>query len=108
MPERRAQAVVDALPDGVVLAGSDGRVTLISSVAARLLAAPEDSVGRPLHEVLALRDQDDNAWVAHNRPYDGLATRTAVPEQSWLARNGDEVLVVARIRRPALDRTVEE
>jgi signal transduction histidine kinase len=108
MPTRPAQAVVDALPDGVVVAGADGRVTMISAVARRLLGAPEDSVGRPLHEVLALRDQDDNAWVAHNRPYEGLATRTAVPEQSWLARNGEEVLVVARIRRPALDRPVDE
>jgi signal transduction histidine kinase len=108
MPTRPAQAVVDALPDGVVLAGPDGRVTLMSSVAARLLSAPEDSVGRPLHEVLALRDQDDNAWVSHNRPYEGLATRTAVPEQSWLARNGDEVLVTARIQRTALDQAVHE
>ena len=108
MPTRPAQAVVDALPDGVVLAGPDGRVTMLSTVAARLLGAPEDSVGRPLHEVLALRDQDDNAWVSHNRPYEGLATRTAVPEQSWLARNGEEVLVVARIMRPALDRPVQE
>ncbi len=108
MPTPSAQAVVDALPDGVVLAGADGRVTLISAVAARLLGAPGDSVGRPLHEVLALRDQDDNAWVSHNRPYEGLATRTAVPEQSWLARNGEEVLVTARIQRPALDQAVQE
>jgi signal transduction histidine kinase len=108
MPEPRAQAVVDALPDGVVLAGPDGRVTMISAVAARLLGAPEDSVGRPLHEVLALRDQDDNAWVSHNRPYEGLATRTAVPEQSWLARNGEEVLVVARIFRPTLHDAVQQ
>ncbi len=37
MPTRPAQAVVDALPDGVVLAGPDGRVTVISAVAVRML-----------------------------------------------------------------------
>ena len=108
MPLRPAQVVVDALPDGVVLAGPDGRVTVISTVAATMLGVPPDSVGRPLAEVLALRDQDGNAWVSHNRPYDGLPTRTAVPEQSWLLPNGEEALVTAKIHRPALDRPVYE
>jgi signal transduction histidine kinase len=108
MPSRPAQVVVDALPDGVVLAGPDGRVTVISTVAAAMLGVPPDSVGRPLADVLGLRDQDGNAWVAHNRPYEGLSTRTAVPEQSWLLRSGEEVLVAARIHRPTLREPVSE
>ncbi len=108
MPTRMAQAVVDALPDGVVLAGADGRVTVISQVAARMLGVPLDVVGRPLEQVLALRDQDDHAWCSHNRPYEGLPTRTAVPEQSWLLANGEEVLVAARIHRPSLHEPVSE
>ena len=40
-------------------------------------------------------------------PTTGLATRTAVPEQSWLLPDGTEVLVVARIHRPALDQPVD-
>jgi len=108
MPNRPAQVVVDALPDGVVLAGPDGRVTVISTVAATMLGVPPDCVGRPLADVLALRDQEDNAWVSHNRPYDGLPTRTAVPEQSWLLPNGEEVLVAAKIHRPALEEPVSE
>lgn len=103
-----AQELVDALPDGVVVAGADGRVTLVSAVAARMLGVPADAVGRPLEDVLTLRDQDDHAWVAHNCPYAGLATRTAVPEQSWLLPNGEEVLVAARIHRPALHEPVSE
>ena len=103
-----AHEVVDALPDGVVLAGPDGLVTLISRVAATMLGVPPDSVGRPLGEVLALRDQDGNAWVGHNLPYAGLPTRTAVPEQSWLLPNGTEVLVAARIHRSALDQPVSQ
>jgi signal transduction histidine kinase len=108
MPTRKAQAVVDALPDGVVLAGPDGRVTVISSVAAQMLGVTVDCVGEPLADVLALRDQDGNAWVSHNRPYAGLSTRTAVPEQSWLLPNGEEALVAAKIHRPALDLPVSE
>jgi len=103
-----AQPVVDALPDGVVLAGPDGRVTLISRVAVDMLGASGECVGQPLAEVLGLRDQDGNAWVASNRPYEGLTTRTAVPEQSWLLRDGTEVLVAAKIHRPALHQPVSE
>src|SRR3954452_11515982 len=108
MPNRPAQVVMDALPDGVVLAGPDGRVTVISTVAATMLGVPPDCVGRPLNEVLALRDQDGNAWVSHNRPYEGLTTRTAVPEQSWLLPSGEEALVAAKIHRPALQEPVSE
>ncbi len=107
MDDAAARSLADALPDGVVTAGPDGRVTLVSAVAARMLGVDVDScLGRPLGTVLALRDQDGHRWYDLNRPYDGLATRTAVPEQSWLLPNATEVLVAARIHRPALDRPV--
>lgn len=108
MPDRLAQEVVDALPDGVVLAGADGRVTLVSRVAAEMLGITTADVGRELSEVLILRDQDGNAWVDHNRPYEGLVTRTGVPEQSWLLPDGTEVLVAARIHRRALEAPVSQ
>ena len=73
-----------------------------------MLGASSECVGQPLADVLGLRDQDGNAWVASNTPYKGLATRTAVPEQSWLLRDGTEVLVAARIHRPALHQPVDE
>jgi signal transduction histidine kinase len=106
MAEPDPQALVDALPDGVVVADADGRVTMISSVAATMLGLEPGAVGEPLADVLALRDQDGNSWVAHNRPWKGLSTRTAVPEQSWLLSNGTEVLVAARIHRPSLGEPV--
>src|SRR3954454_20637081 len=108
MPTRAAQSVLDALPDGVVIAGPDARVTVISAVAARMLDVDADCVGQPLEEVLTLRDQDGNAWVGHNRPFDGLPTRTAVPEQSWLLPSGEEALVAARTHREALPQPVSE
>lgn len=101
------QAHLDALADGVVIAGPDGRVIAINSVAARSLAVV-DAVGRPLEEVLALQDTEGHDWCSTNRPYEGLATRTAVPEQSWLLPDGTEVLVVARLHRPALDQPVQQ
>jgi signal transduction histidine kinase len=103
-----SQADLDALADGVVLVGADGRVTAINEVAARFLGdAAVDAMGRLLEDVLALQDQDGNDWCSTNRPYDGLTTRTGVPEQPWLLPDGTEVLVVARIHRPALDQPVD-
>lgn len=100
---------LDALADGAVLAGPDGRVVAVNTVAGRYLGVdPARASGRPLADVLALRDQDGRDWCSTNQPYEGLATRTAVPEQSWLLPDGTEVLVVARLHRPALDRPVEQ
>src|SRR4051812_24478034 len=70
--------------------------------------APEAFVGRPITEVLRLQDQEARTWCEVNCPYDGLPTRTAVPEQSWLLPNGTEVLVAARVHRPALDGPVAQ
>lgn len=107
-PEQDAQALADALPDGVVVAGADRAVTLVSRVALAMLGTTaEEALGSSLGDVLALQDQDGQHWYDLNRPYRGLATRSAVPEQSWLLPSGEEVLVAARIHRPALDREVE-
>lgn len=90
---------LDLLPDGVVVAGPDRRVSAINAVAARMLGAGAQAVGRPLDEVLALSDHEALAWTAVNTPYDGLSTRTGVPEQAWLLPDGTEVLVTARLHR---------
>ena len=103
-----AQQVVDALPDGVVIADRRGRVELVSAVAVRMLGVEGNLVGLPLESVLALTDHDGNGWMGHNRPYEGLPTRTAVPEQTWLLPNGTEVLVAAKLHRPSLDQPVEQ
>lgn len=100
--------ILDRLPDGVIVAGADQHVSVCSRPAARMLGTTvEAAVGAPLREVLALRDRDGNGWVALNCPYGGLATRSAVPEQAWILPDGTEVLVAARMHRPALDRPVE-
>lgn len=99
---------LELLADGIVVADADGRVSAINGVAAGWLGVEaEQATRRPLAEVLALQDHEGRDWCAINRPYGGLATRTAIPEQSWLLPDGTEVLVVARIHRPRLDGPVE-
>ena len=104
-----AHAVADALPDGVVLADAEGMVTLVSAVAASMLSIPPGAgVGQPLSEVLALRNQDGDHWFDWNRPYDGLRTRVAIPEQSWILPSGTEVLVTTRLVRPGVSQPVSQ
>ena len=104
-----ADDLLEALADGVVLADADGVVRQVNAAACSLLGlARLEAIGRALPEVLALRDHEGRDWCSYNSPYAGLATRTAVPEQSWLLPDGTEVLVVARLHRPALDRPVEQ
>ncbi len=98
---------LDALPDGVVIAGSDGVVTHANPVARTMLDLP-DPVGRPLDAVLRLQDAQGLVWVPANDPYGGIGTRTGIPEQSWLLPDGTEVLTTARMRRPRPGAPVEE
>jgi len=91
---------VDALPDGVVVADGEGSVTLLNTVAERMLGISRtDAAGAPLADVLRLLDQSGRAWCEFNTPYAGLAIRTGIPEQSWLLPNGQEVLAAAAISR---------
>jgi signal transduction histidine kinase len=100
---------IDALPDGAVVADADGLVTVVNRAAGVMLAIrPDEALGKPLVDVLALQDRDGNDWYSWNRPYAGLATRTAVPEQSWLLPDGSEVLVAARIHRATLAEPVDQ
>jgi len=102
-------ADLDALADGAVLAGPDGLVTAVNVAAARLLGVDAAAqLGRPLADVLALQDHAGCGWFATNTPYEGLPTRTAIPEQPWLLPDGTEVLTVARIHRPTLGAPVEQ
>ncbi|WP_295657498.1 PAS domain-containing sensor histidine kinase [uncultured Nocardioides sp.] len=95
-----AHATLDLLPDGLVMADGMGTVVTANRMAADFLGRSiQELVGRPLREVLTLVDQDGRDWVSENCPYDGLRTRTGVPEQSWLLSSGLEVLVNAKLHR---------
>ena len=91
---------IDSLPDGVVMSDAVGNVSLVNRVAEQQLGMSRDeAIGRPLAEVLTLRDQDGAEWFATNCPYQGLHIRSGIPEQPWFLPNGHEVLVAARLLR---------
>ena len=94
------QHLWDSLPDGVVVADGDGLVVLANATARRMLSPDGgDLVGRPLVEAVALQDTEGRDWHTVNRPYDGLAIRTGLTEQTWLTPDGTEVLVTGRLDR---------
>lgn len=99
-------ALLDALPDGVVVADARGVVTHVNSAAARLLGVP-DGVGKHLADVVLLDDRQGNDWFSANRPYDGLTTRTGLAEAAWYLPNGHELLVTASLGRPRRGAPVE-
>ena len=101
------QGLLDALPDGVVVADASGTVTAMNLAAAQLLRHP-DGVGRHLSDVVLLQDRAGNSWFACTDPYDGLATRSRLTEQAWYLSDGTELLVTARILRPSPGAPVQQ
>ena len=90
--------LLDVLPDGVVVADENGRVTALNGAAGRLLGT-SDGIGKHLADVVAVEDRGGNDWFSCARPYDGLATRTRLTEQAWYLADGTELLLTARIVR---------
>jgi len=88
----------DTLPDGVVIADAEGKVRVLNH-AARQMLGESAAVGRALTDVVVLQDQEARDWYSVNQPYDGLDSRTGIPEQSWFLADGTEILVTARISR---------
>jgi signal transduction histidine kinase len=91
-------AVLDFLPDGIVIADAEGTVTLVNDVARRLLGAGAKP-GRSLQDVISLQDRESSIWYETTTPYDGIVNRVGLPEQSWFTSDGTEVLVTGRINR---------
>jgi len=97
---------LDALPDGVVIVGSDRRVVVLNSAARRFLgAASRDLVGRLLVEALPFTDAAGRDWWQCTDPYGGLATRTRQPEVELFLPDGTGVLVTASFHREGGPRT---
>jgi hypothetical protein len=84
----------DDLPDGLVIADHEGRITVFNRAAGRLTGLDPGSVlGGDVRDVLALRDVEGNCWWSETRPYHGLSTRTRHPERSLYLPDGTELLV---------------
>jgi signal transduction histidine kinase len=75
------EELLDASPDGVVVADAAGLVVVLNRAASRLVGVGvDDALGRPLTEVLPLADHRGRDWWACVDPYAGLAIRTGHPE----------------------------
>ena len=98
MTDPRRSELLDSLSDGVVIADENGTVTHLNAAACRLLETP-DGVGNHLSDVVALQDRAGNDWITCNDLYGGLATRSALTEQSWFLADGTELRLTARILR---------
>lgn len=89
------------LPDGLVVAGSDGAVEVFNEVAERLTnMRAVDVLGRPFDQVLPLRDAEGREWWKCTDPYGGLSTRTRQPTRVLrVGVDGPEIEVTARYVR---------
>ena len=92
----------DDLPDGVVVADADGRVTVLNRAAERLLSITADSaLGRHLRDVVPVTDEQGREWWGCTDPWSGLVSRTRQPERSLtLAGGGDLLVTAAYVRGP--------
>ena len=83
------KAAYDELPDGVVVADAEGRVTFVNPAAERVLGRSSDeTVGRDFREVLPLVDAQGRDWWACTDPYGGLPSRIRQPERLLTYDNG--------------------
>jgi signal transduction histidine kinase len=94
--------VPDELPDGLVVADHAGRVAVFNRAAARLTGiSAADVLGTDVRQALPLRDADGRCWWMSADPYQGLPTRTRLPEMSLYLHDGTELLVtVGYVRGP--------
>ena len=90
----------DELPDGVLVAGPDGRVVLLNRAGARLLGRDQaTAVGQDYRQVLPLLDPTGHDWWACTEPYRGLPSRSGQPERLLELTGGPLLLVTARYVR---------
>ena len=90
----------DALPDGVVIVNEHGVVEVFNHAAGRITGlAPDDVVGHPLAEALALTDGTGRDWWLVSNPFGGLRTRTRQVERALELPDGRTILVTGRYER---------
>jgi hypothetical protein len=94
------EALLDAIPDGVVVIGADRTVLAINRAAERTSGWPRaDAIGSFYGTVVPLRDA--SGFLVHERhdPFDGLlSTVSSTPEREYVLarRDGREITVALR------------
>ncbi|WP_175975250.1 ATP-binding protein [Burkholderia sp. BCC1047] len=92
---RQLEAVLRALPHGVIATDPNGRLTYVNAAAAELVGCrPDDAIGRPVRDVLRLVDREGRR--VPTTPLDhALGGADATSDRHWLqAGSGDPVPIV--------------
>ncbi|MBF0306730.1 MAG: GGDEF domain-containing protein [Alphaproteobacteria bacterium] len=85
--------------EAVVIGGADGGVTHVSAAAAALLGhEPRDMLGRAMPALCAALAQDGALWQGVLPAAAGREARVTL-RKSWIAVDGDQVAVIARLER---------
>ena len=91
---------LDDFPDGVLIAGPDGKVEYVNErIRSMARASGDEMIGMHVDEALPFDDLNGNSWFTCTQPYAGLATRTRISEQAWWSPRGSEYLITARLVR---------
>lgn len=107
MDHQQTATAPDDLPDGLVVAGADRRVTVFNTAAERITGlAAADVLGRDVREAIPLQDTSGRRWWACTDPWGGLTIRTGHRERLLVLPCGTEVLVTARYVRSTPDRAL--
>lgn len=88
-----------SFPDGVVVAGPDGRILQVNDWIVRWMRGRSDLIGMHIGNLFPLDDRRGNTWIDVVRPYDGLAIRKRINEQVWYSPRGNEYLITAALER---------
>lgn len=90
-------ALLEQLPEGVVVADGHGRLVLANHRADRLTGLPlTDSLGQDICRALPLTGAGGRSFWASQDPWHGLHTRSGSPETRLLTPGGRTVLVSTR------------
>jgi signal transduction histidine kinase len=99
-PGFSVEGLAEALPDGLVVVGSDRVIRFVNRETCRILACePIRMIGRPLAEALPLVDLAGRDWWVESDPWDALPSVTGHREKLLVGPAGSEVLVTARYVR---------
>ncbi len=100
---------LEDFPDGVLIAGPDGKVEYVNGrIRSMARATGDEMIGMHIDEALPFDDLNGNSWYKCTRPYDGLATRTRISEQAWWSPRGSEYLITASLVRSTPGGPVEQ
>ncbi|AXF25644.1 hybrid sensor histidine kinase/response regulator [Burkholderia pyrrocinia] len=100
---RRLEAVLQALPHGVIATDTNGRLTYMNAAAAALVGCrPGDATGRAARDVLRVFDRDGRRVQA--TPLDrALGGAGTVSDRHWLHADGGEPVPIVEVASPIGD-----